>query len=172
MRLSTAVPLGVVLGLLVLFAAGMLKGDDTRSALAGSAAPEVAAATLGDYPTWDSSVFADGEVKIVNFFASWCPPCRLEHADLMLLAEEGVPIYGVNQRDDLSDALEFLDELGNPYRGIVVDPRGRQSLEWGVVALPETFVIDGDGVIVRRFAGPISGVMDTIIRPALSEAAR
>lgn len=142
-----------------------------RSTFIGRPAPEIAPAALGGYPVFSSDVFADGEVKIVNFWASWCPPCRAEHPALVELAREGVPVYGVNKSDREADALRFLADLGNPYTAITVDDNGRQSIDWGVVALPETFVLDGQGKVVLKFPGPIHGVMDTIIRPALAEAA-
>lgn len=142
------------------------------STFIGTPVPPLAEAPLGDNPTFDSAdLMGDGEVKIVNFWASWCPPCRAEHPALMQLAAEGVPVYGVNKSDKAGDALGFLRDLGNPYRAITVDSNGRQAIDWGVVALPETFVVDGAGNIVLKFPGPIHGVMDTIIRPALAEAA-
>lgn len=154
-----------------LFLAGMM-GDDgiEESQIVGRAAPEVPAEALGDHPGFDGSVFADGEVKIVNFWASWCPPCRAEHPALMDLAAAGVPIYGINKSDEGGDAEAFLAVLGNPYRAITVDPRGRASLGWGVIALPETFIVDGDGTVLLRFPGPIHGVMDSIILPELEAA--
>lgn len=156
-----------------LFAAGMFRDGqgELPSPFIGQPAPPIAAAALADLPTFTSGDLADGRVKIVNFWASWCPPCRAEHGDLMALAAEGIPVYGVNKSDQGGDALGFLEELGNPYTAIAVDPNGRQSIEWGVVALPETFVIDGDGTVILKFPGPINGVVDTIIRPALAEAA-
>ena len=142
------------------------------SAFTGQVIPELEAIALGPHESFASAdLIGDGEVKIVNFFASWCPPCRAEHPALMQLAAEGVPIYGVNKSDRMGDALAFIEEGGNPYRAITVDGNGRQAIDWGVVALPETFVIDGAGRVVLKFPGPIHGVMDSIIRPALAEAA-
>ncbi|MGR3484910.1 MAG: DsbE family thiol:disulfide interchange protein [Paracoccaceae bacterium] len=160
-----------IFGLLAgLFARGLFAEDTTVSAFEGRPAPALSAQALTGYPSFDDAVLRDGEVTLVNFFASWCPPCRAEHASLMQLASEGIAIYGVNMRDEGGDAQAFLDELGNPYRAITVDPSGRQGIEWGVVALPETFVIDPSGTVVLKFAGPIDGVMDTVIRPALARA--
>ena len=173
-RLSplVVIPPVVFAGLAGLFLAGMFREnpDDLPSPFIGRPAPEISAVPLADYPSFDSSVLTDGEVKIVNFWASWCPPCRAEHPALMQLAEEGVPIYGVNKSDTGGDALAFLRDLGNPYEGVTVDANGRQSIDWGVVALPETFVLDGEGMVVLKFPGPIHGVLDTVIRPALEEA--
>lgn len=100
---------------------------------------------------------ADGEVKLVNFWASWCAPCRAEHEYLMAFAEEGIPIYGINYKDEPVNGRKFLDDLGNPFTAVVSDESGRTGIDWGLYGVPETFVVDGDGVIVKRFAGPITG---------------
>ncbi|MEZ5750716.1 MAG: DsbE family thiol:disulfide interchange protein [Paracoccaceae bacterium] len=109
---------------------------------------------------------------LVNFFASWCPPCRAEHPLIRSLAEEGITVLGVNYRDDPARALDFLSELGNPYAAIGADPRARLGLDWGVVGLPETFVVNGRGEILYRHAGPVTDeVIAERIRPALERAA-
>ena len=109
---------------------------------------------------------------MVNYWASWCGPCRAEHPNLELLASEGVTIYGANYKDKPAQALRFLEELGNPYAAIGADESGRMALNWGVYGVPETYVIDGDGNIVLRFAGPITQrALEATIRPAI-EAAR
>lgn len=167
------IPPLVFAGLAGLFLSGMFRDnpDELPSPFIGRPAPALSAVQLGDYPSFDREDLLDGEVKIVNFWASWCPPCRAEHPAMMQLAAEGVPIYGVNKSDEGGDALGFLSDLGNPYQAITVDANGRQGIDWGVVALPETFVLDGDGTVILKFPGPIHGVMDTIIRPALEKAA-
>ncbi|MFQ6547761.1 DsbE family thiol:disulfide interchange protein [Aestuariibius sp. 2305UL40-4] len=141
------------------------------SVFVGAEVPEVVSAPLSPYPSFDTALLQEDGVKLVNFWASWCPPCRAEHPALEELAAEGIPIYGVNIKDQDAEAVSFLEELGNPYAGITVDPRGRQAIDWGVVAPPETFIIDGDGVIRFVFKGPIHRVMDTVIRPELAAAA-
>ena len=114
----------------------------------------------------------DGTVKLVNYWASWCAPCRVEHPNLEKLARDGITIYGVNYKDKADNALNFLKELGNPYAALGADESGRMALDWGVYGVPETYVIDGKGNIVLRFAGPITErVMQTTILPAI-EAAR
>ena len=110
--------------------------------------------------------------KLVNFWASWCQPCRVEHPALIELAESGIPIYGINYKDKTENALRFLSELGDPFVAIGNDDSGRNGINWGVVALPETFVIDGNGIVVLRHAGPITErVMRDVIGPALAKAA-
>lgn len=134
----------------------------------GGPVPALIMETLGGEPTFDAEDLSAPGLKLVNFWASWCAPCRAEHPNLTLLAEEGLPIYGINYKDDPEKALAFLEELGNPYAGIGADPRARTALEWGVAGVPETYIIDSDGTIVLRFAGPITErVLKGRIRPVL-----
>ncbi len=92
---------------------------------------------------------------LLNVWATWCPPCRVEHPFLVALAAQGVTIDGLNYKDRRSAALGWLDELGNPYRHLVEDARGQIGLDLGVYGAPETFFIDHQGVIRHRHAGPI-----------------
>ena len=112
---------------------------------------------------------ASGEVVMVNFFASWCVPCRAEHAFLTdLAARSGVPLYGINHRDKPEDAVAWLAELGNPYRRIGADA-GRAAVEWGVTGVPETFIIDGAGRIRYHHRGPlVPDVIGREVEPLLS----
>ena len=145
--------------------------DDLPSTMIGRPAPETVLEPLAALPPLTDAALRDGEVKLVNFWASWCVPCRVEHPQLEALAEE-VPVYGVNYKDRLPDAVAFLEELGDPFAAIGVDATARTGIEWGLYGVPETFVVDGDGVVRLRFAGPITeSVVEDTIRPAL-EAAR
>ena len=95
-----------------------------------------------------------GKPLVVNFWASWCPPCRAEHPTLTELSKR-LPVYGVDLKDNEADALRFLSQDGNPFAAISTDPRGRTAIDWGVTAPPETFIIDGQGKILYRHAGPL-----------------
>jgi cytochrome c biogenesis protein CcmG/thiol:disulfide interchange protein DsbE len=164
----------VFAGLAALFVLGMNRenAQELPSALIGQAAPGVPVAALGDLPAFDASVMADGQVKLVNFWASWCAPCRVEHPHLTALAAEGVPIYGIAYKDDPANALAFLAELGNPYVAVLADAEGRHAIDWGVYGVPETYVIAGDGTIIARMAGPVTErSLNDRLRPALAEAA-
>ncbi|WP_306115168.1 MULTISPECIES: DsbE family thiol:disulfide interchange protein [unclassified Roseovarius] len=163
----------VFLGLAALFFVGMQREDPDGlpSALVGKQAPAVALTQLGDQQPFTDGDLRDGNVKLVNYWASWCGPCRAEHPNLELLAEEGVTIYGANYKDKPENALGFLEELGDPYTAIGADDSGRMALDWGVYGVPETYVIDGDGNIVLRFAGPITErALESTIRPAIESA--
>ena len=140
-----------------LFMGGMFRDD-----------PDALPSTLVGQP---ATVLNAPGAKIVNYWASWCAPCRVEHPQLMELAGEGVPIFGVNYKDDEAKALAFLDELGDPYEAVGADRAGRTAIEWGVYGVPETFVIDSGGRVVLRFAGPVTrDILDKRIRPALAGA--
>ena len=159
-------------GLALALWVGMERGDQALpSTLEGRAAPAMEVTALGDQvlPV-DADLKAPG-VKLVNFWASWCEPCRAEHPLLDQLNAEGVVINGVNYKDKPGDALGFLAEMGNPYTRIGADS-GRMALDWGVYGVPETYVIDGKGVVVLRMAGPITaGNLASVIRPAMAKAA-
>jgi cytochrome c biogenesis protein CcmG, thiol:disulfide interchange protein DsbE len=92
---------------------------------------------------------------LLNVFASWCVPCRIEHPQLDALAATGVPLYGLNYKDRPADVAHFLGELGDPFTAIGADASGRVAIDWGVYGVPETFVIDDKGRIVHRHVGPI-----------------
>ncbi|MBT8410007.1 MAG: DsbE family thiol:disulfide interchange protein [Alphaproteobacteria bacterium] len=158
-----------------LFFFGMQRDDPDAlpSVRVGQPAPGIDLAPLGPYPAFDVSVLTEPGVKLVNYWASWCAPCRVEHPNLQLLADEGIPIYGINYKDDPQKALAFLEELGNPYAAIGTDSSGRVAIDWGVYGVPETYVIDGDGNVVLRFAGPITQrSLETRVRPAIDAASK
>ena len=163
-------------GLAAMFLYGMNpnRGDprDLPSTREGGPAPALQLTELaGGAPFTDADLRAGG-VKLVNYWASWCAPCRAEHPQLEAMAREGILIYGINYKDDPSKALRFLEELGNPYAALGADRDGRTALDWGLYGVPETFVIDANGKIVLRFAGPITeSILERKIRPAMREAA-
>ena len=158
----------------VLAGIGMFRSDPNAlpSVREGQPAPPVALTEFAGKPGFDESTLRDGEVKLVNFWASWCAPCRVEHPNLQALSDEGIPVFGISYKDKLDKAEAFLTELGDPYTGIGRDEQGRMGLDWGVYGVPETYVIDGEGTIILRFAGPITQrVIESTIRPALEKAA-
>ncbi|MEM6390312.1 MAG: DsbE family thiol:disulfide interchange protein, partial [Pseudomonadota bacterium] len=131
---------------------------------------------LADFPLLEAGDMiaetgeGDAPLRVVNFWASWCPPCRAEHPTLTALAEAGNPLFGINYRDRPDQALSFLADLGNPFDALGQDPMASTGRDWGVIALPETFFLDAEGTVVLHFRGPITArVLDTQIRPALAE---
>ena len=111
-----------------------------------------------------------GRVSLVNVFASWCVPCRVEHPVLMRLAEKGVPIFGINYKDPPDQAKAWLAELGDPFEKIGADRNGRVGIEWGVYGVPETFVVDAEGRIRHRHVGPIQARdLERTLLPILAE---
>jgi cytochrome c biogenesis protein CcmG/thiol:disulfide interchange protein DsbE len=113
-----------------------------------------------------SSADLKGQVSLVNVFASWCAPCRLEHPVLNALAQsKRVPIYGIDYKDKPDMALAWIAELGNPYARIGADD-GRVGIDWGVYGVPETFIVDRAGRIRYKHVGPLTqAVIDKTLLP-------
>ena len=158
--LVAAIPLIVVAALFGVFGWQILSGHDPSeipSVLIGKPAPKI------DLPALQGSnrpALTDAEISgrftLVNVFASWCIPCRAEHPFLMKLAEDpAINLVGINYKDKPAKALQFLNELGNPYRAIGVDENGAEAIDWGVYGIPETFVVGTDGTIIYKKIGPI-----------------
>ncbi len=157
-------------GLAAMFLIGMMREnpDELPSALVGRQAPEVQLTPLGDKEMWDGTALRQGKPTLVNFWASWCGPCRVEHPTLTQLQNEGLTVLGVNYKDSQGNALSFLEELGDPYEAVGADTAGRMALNWGVYGVPETYLIDGEGNVVLRIAGPVTQrELEGRIRPAL-----
>jgi len=170
--LAAAPPL-IFAGLAALFFFGMQRDnpDDLPSTFIGQPAPAVPEGDLPGRDDFNDGDLRDGEVSVVNFWASWCPPCRAEHPTLHALSEEGIALYGVNFKDEAAQANRYLDDDGNPFRGIAFDPAGRTAIEWGVTGPPETFIIDGDGTVLFKFIGPLVGSdYQQRFRPELDKA--
>ena len=103
------------------------------------------------------NIFVEDIYYIVNIWASWCVPCRTEHPLLMRLSKnQSVKLIGLNYRDKLSNAKKFINEFGNPYSQIIIDNDGTLSVEFGAYGVPETFIINKNKKIIRKFTGPIN----------------
>ena len=164
--LLTALPLIAFAALALFFFFALFRGDptDLPSTLIGRPAPEFALAPVEQLvdggkpvPGLSKADLGNGEVVVVNFFASWCVPCHAEHPILETLKQRGkVRLVGVNYKDKAGDARRFLGSLGNPFDRIGADLNGRAAIEWGVYGVPETFVIDGKGRVAYKHLGPIT----------------
>ncbi|WP_235933306.1 DsbE family thiol:disulfide interchange protein [Paragemmobacter ruber] len=172
-RWLMALPPVLFLGLAGLFYVGMQREnpDDLPSVFIDREAPAVPAQALPGIPGLTAADLRTGEVTVVNFWASWCPPCRAEHPVLLEMAARGIRVAGVNMMDDEGAALKYLEEEGNPFFAVGFDPRGRDRVEWGVTAPPETFIVRGDGTVAFRFIGPLVGTdYEARFVPALEAA--
>lgn len=97
------------------------------------------------------------EVFLVNFFATWCKPCRDEHAYIKKIAiSKKIKILGINYKDNSQMTIKWLNDLGNPYTNIIKDENGEIAIDWGVYGIPETFIVGSDGLIKFRHVGPIT----------------
>ena len=104
-----------------------------------------------------SSEEFENEILLVNFFATWCKPCRDEHIFIKRFSnEKGIKVIGINYKDNPKKAIQWLKELGNPYTDIAVDKSGRIAIDWGVYGIPETFLINSKGIIKYRHVGQIT----------------
>lgn len=158
-----AVPLLVLAILAAVMGYGLLQPEEPLpSALLDRPAPETDLPPLttrpGDgEPQGLSNADLTGEVTLVNFWASWCGPCRVEHPVLGELAREhGVTVHGINYRDNAQEAGQWLANLGDIYTRIGVDADGRNAIEWGVAGVPETYIVDAQGVVRYKHTGPIT----------------
>ena len=118
--------------------------------------PEVTGTGVPGFSRAD--LVGDGGPIVVNIFASWCVPCRAEHAVLTrMVNQDGVRLFGINYQDQPEDALRWLNELGNPYERIGSDLNGRVAIDWGLTGVPETFIVGANGTVLYKHVGPILG---------------
>ena len=170
-RLLYAAPLAGFVGIAVAFAWGLTRNpQEIPSALIGKPVPTFSLPPVQGRKLGLSSADLKGEVSLVNVFASWCVACRAEHPLFMqLAANKVVPINGLNYKDAPEDAAEWLDTLGDPYTRTGVDRDGRVAIDWGVTGVPETFVIDAEGVVAYKQIGPVTQqVLDETILPLIA----
>jgi cytochrome c biogenesis protein CcmG, thiol:disulfide interchange protein DsbE len=126
------------------------------SALIGKPVPQFELPPLDAAAMKLATQDANGQVTVINFFASWCLPCKAEHPLLFALGKDyGVPVYGIAFKDRPGDTAAYIKELGSPYAKIGLDESGRTGLDFGLMGVPETFVVDKTGVIRYRIAMPL-----------------
>ncbi len=151
-----ATPLGIFLLLVVLLGVGLtLNPRRVPSPLVDKPVPAFELSTVPDSESSFSQEDLRGRVSLLNVWATWCVPCREEHPVLVGIANRGeATIYGLNYKDDRKEAINWLETLGDPYEKSGYDPTGRAGIDLGVYGVPETFIIDADGVIVHKHIGP------------------
>ena len=151
-------PLAVFLALAGFLAKGLtLDPSELPSALIDKPAPMFSHARLPASDGNFDSATMQGEVWILNVWASWCLPCVQEHPVLKeLVAQRDVSLVGLNYKDDPDDALAWLDKLGDPFTHLLGDQAGEVGIDWGVYGVPETFVIDRDGKVRYKHVGPLA----------------
>ena len=175
-RLRYLVPVFLFVALAAALGVQLFTGDPGKvpSALIDKPVPEFVLPPVQGFEEAGGFATADlgnGEIALVNVFASWCGPCRVEHPLLMALAEAGtVTLYGINYKDSPDDAARWLGRLGNPYTLMGADLDGRTGIDWGVYGVPETFVVDGAGRIRHRHVGVLSRHdLDETILPLIED---
>jgi len=176
LKLLALIPLVAFLLLAGVFLAQLLSGRDSAtipSALIGAPAPATALPAIDGLglPGVESAAFA-GKVTVVNVWASWCAPCRIEHPQLMELSrDQRIRLVGINYKDTAEQARGFLADLGNPFAAAGSDPAGRTAIDWGVYGVPETFLVGKDGRIAFKHVGPIDATsMREEVMPAIEAA--
>ena len=148
--------------------------DQLPSALIDRPAPQIGLGPMDDKtPAFTRADLASGHVTVVNFFASWCVPCRAEAPQFMALAAmPGITVYGVDYQEKAAGAgRAFLDQMGNPFSRIVADTRGRVAIDWGVYGVPETYVVDGNGIVRFKLVGGLTqAALKNQLLPAIAQA--
>ena len=157
-RLLSYLPLAVFALMAVFLGIGLtMNPRDIPSPLIGKPVPNFSLPPVKGRSLGLASADLKKQVSLVNVFASWCVACREEHPVLLDLARKGVvPIHGLNYKDKPNDAQAWLDELGDPYTRTGADIDGRAAIDWGVYGVPETFVVDRNGIIAYKQIGPIT----------------
>jgi len=169
-----ALPLLVLVALFAIFASSINRDPSLiRSVMIDKPAPQFSLAAVEPLgvPGFDTASLK-GQVTVVNVFASWCIPCRDEHPLLTAMKDvAGVRLFGINQSDTADNAKKFLDELGNPYDAVGADTDRRVSIDWGVYGVPETFVVDANGIITFKITGPLTpATLENELLPAIARA--
>ena len=170
-RSALLVPLAAFAGLVAVLAVGLtLDPRELPSPLIGKQVPRFELPAVRGRTLGLANSDLEGEVSIVNVFASWCVACKEEHPVFMQMRREGLlPIHGLNYKDRPEDAQKWLDDMGDPYTRTGADVDGRVAIDWGVYGVPETFVIDREGRIAYKHIGPVTRkALDEKLRPLIA----
>ena len=174
-RLFYGVPVASFVAMSAVLGWGLTRNPrELPSTLIGRSVPKFSLPPVEGRRLGLSSADLRGEVSLVNFFASWCVACRAEHPLLLAMAQSGVvAIHGINYKDAPADAARWLDTLGDPYKRTGADRDGRVGIEWGLYGVPETYVVNADGHVMYKLAGPLTEqIRDSTILPLLARLRR
>ncbi|EIJ71079.1 DsbE family thiol:disulfide interchange protein [Pasteurella bettyae] len=155
-------PLIIFLALVIAFVVQLQRnaaGDDPKnleSALIGKPVPEKTMQGLLEDKQYTSEIFRQGKPVLINVWATWCPTCYAEHQYLNELAKQGINMIGVDYKDQTDKAIKWLKDLNNPYKLVIKDEKGSLALDLGVYGAPETFIVDGQGIIHYRHTGDVT----------------
>jgi cytochrome c biogenesis protein CcmG/thiol:disulfide interchange protein DsbE len=152
------IPVGVFGALVAFFFVGLDRDKETLpSPLVGKPSPVFSLGTIDDPQRTFSNADLKGRPYVLNVWATWCTGCRQEHGALLEIARRGeVPMIGLYWKDERDLGLQWLSQLGNPYAEVAIDPEGRAAMEWGVYGAPETFLVDGNGIVLHRHVAPLT----------------
>ncbi len=170
MKARYLIPLGVFLVMVVFLGIGLtLDPREVPSPFIGKPAPAFTLDQLHDTSATISPDDMKGKVWLLNVWASWCVSCRAEHKVINRLANmKLVDVVGLNYKDQPEDARRWLKRLGNPYLASAMDIEGKAGIDWGVYGVPETFVIDQQGVVRYKHIGPVTDQsLDETILPLI-----
>lgn len=153
-------PLLLALLLAILLASGLLipatRKEQAAAPVVGTPLPSFSLPLLSDSSLLFLPALWKEQTAVINIFASWCEPCRVEHPLLSQLAARGTKIYGVAWRDTEANIKQYLSRLGDPYQAVGLDAFGRTTLIFGIAGVPETYVLDAKGIVRWKHAGPLT----------------
>jgi cytochrome c biogenesis protein CcmG/thiol:disulfide interchange protein DsbE len=153
-------PFAAFVALVVLFAFGLNPRRDIHalpSPLIGKSAPQFALPDVLDPSRTVSNSSLQGQVYVLNVWATWCAPCREEHESLLAISQTHlVPLIGLNSKDSREKSKLWLEQLGNPYQSVAFDGDGRAAIDWGVYGAPETYLVGKDGRVLFKFISPMT----------------
>lgn len=161
--------LAVTLGFVLYFGLGQ---DPSKldSALVGESVPDFQLSSLHSPDQQVGSNLFTGRVQLLNVWATWCAACNVEHPHLNRLAEQGIPIVGLNYKDERSAAIKWLEQKGDPYSAVIYDPEGSLGFDLGVYGAPETYLIDAEGIVRHRHVGVVDQeVWESDFKPLYEE---
>ncbi|MGD0494126.1 MAG: DsbE family thiol:disulfide interchange protein [Steroidobacteraceae bacterium] len=175
--LKFVIPVMAFLALVVLFAFGLNPHRDIHalpSPLIGKQAPKLDLMDVMDPSRHVDNAALKGQVYVLNVWGTWCVECRVEHEELLAIAQQHVvPLIGLDYMDQRDKAKQWLTQLGNPYESVGFDTDGRTAIDWGVYGAPETFLVDGQGRVLYKFISPITAeVWEHEFLPRIAAARR